>query len=74
VIGAVAARARRQRSEQRFFDFISNAPAMARPLVTIAAWHGVATLRRGFDTTLADPAFLEDGSRQNLEIGAKSGE
>jgi hypothetical protein len=30
--------------------------------------------RRAFDATLADPAFLEDAARQNLEIGAKSGE
>jgi hypothetical protein len=27
-----------------------------------------------FDATFADPAFLEDAARQNLEIGAKSGE
>jgi len=30
--------------------------------------------RSGPEMTLADPAFLEDAARQNLEIGAKSGE
>ena len=62
--------------EQRIFDFISNAAAMARPLVTNAGVPAerVAALRRAFDATLADPAFLEDAARQNLEIGAKSWE
>ena len=62
--------------EQRIFDFISNAAAMARPLVTNAGvpMERVAALRRAFDATLADPAFLEDAARQNLEIGAKGGE
>ena len=62
--------------EQRIFDFVSNAAAMARPLVTTTGVPSdrVAALRRAFDATLADPAFLEDAARQNLEIGAKSGE
>jgi hypothetical protein len=34
----------------------------------------VAALRRAFDATLADPAFLEDAERQTLEIGARGGE
>ena len=34
----------------------------------------VAALRRAFDATLADPAFLDDAVRQNLEIGTRSGE
>ena len=66
----------RNEDEQRIFDFISNAVAMARPLVTNAGVpvERVAALRRAFDATLADPAFLDDAARQNLEIGAKSGE
>ena len=66
----------RDEDEQRIFDFISNAAAMARPLVTNAGvpMERVAALRRAFDATLADPAFLEDAARQNLEIGAKGGE
>jgi len=66
----------RNEDEQRIFDFISNAAAMARPLVTNAGVPAerVAALRRAFDATLADPAFLEDAARQNLEIGARSGE
>ena len=34
----------------------------------------MAALRRAFDATLADSAFLEDARRQSLEIGARSGE
>jgi tripartite-type tricarboxylate transporter receptor subunit TctC len=66
----------RNEDEQRIFDFISNAAAMARPLVTNAGVPAerVAALRRAFNATLADPAFLDDAARQNLEIGAKSGE
>jgi len=66
----------RNDDEQRIFDFVSNAAAMARPLVTNAGVppERVAALRRAFDATLADPAFLEDAARQNLEIGAKNGE
>jgi len=41
------------------FDFISNAAAMARPLVTNTGVPAerVAALRRAFDGTLADPVF-----------------
>jgi len=63
-------------TEQRIFDFVSNAAAIARPLVTNAGVPAerVTALRRAFDATLADPAFLEDAARQNLEIGARGGE
>jgi hypothetical protein len=66
----------RNEDERRIFDFISNAVAMARPLVTNAGVPAerVAALRRAFDATLADQAFLDDAARQDLEIGAKSGE
>jgi hypothetical protein len=34
----------------------------------------VSALRRAFDATLADSAFLEDAEKQSLELGARSGE
>jgi len=66
----------RTADEQSMFDFISSAVVIARPVVTNSGVPGerVATLRRAFDATLADPAFLEDAARQSLEIGARSGE
>ena len=66
----------RTADEQSMFDFISSAVVIARPVVTNAGVPGerVATLRRAFDATLSDPAFLEDAARQSLEIGARSGE
>jgi tripartite-type tricarboxylate transporter receptor subunit TctC len=62
--------------QQQIFDFICSAVAIARPLVTNPGVppERVAALRRGFDATLADPAFLEDAAKQNLEISARSGE
>lgn len=66
----------RDGEQQRIFDFICNAVAIARPMVTNPGVppERVAALRRAFDATLADPAFLEDAARQNLEISARSGE
>jgi hypothetical protein len=62
--------------EQQIFDFISRAVVIARPIVTNPGVPAdrVAALRRAFDATLADPAFLEDADRQGLEIAPKSGE
>jgi tripartite-type tricarboxylate transporter receptor subunit TctC len=62
--------------EQQIFDFISRAVVIARPIVTNPGVPAdrVAALRRAFDATLADPAFLEDAERQGLEIAAKNGE
>ena len=61
---------------QAIFDFLSKAVVIARPIVSTPGVppERVAALRRAFDATLADPAFLEDAARQNLEIGARSGE
>ena len=66
----------RNEPEQQIFDFISRAVVIARPIVTNQGVPGerVAALRRAFDATLADSAFLEDARRQSLEIGARSGE
>jgi tripartite-type tricarboxylate transporter receptor subunit TctC len=62
--------------ERKIFNFVSAAIVLARPIVTNADVppERVAALRRAFDATLADPVFLEDAQRQNLEIGAKGGE
>jgi hypothetical protein len=62
--------------QQSVFDFLSKAVVIARPIVTNSGVppERVAALRRAFDATLADPAFLEDAERQNLEIGARGGE
>jgi len=64
------------REQQQIYDFISNAVVIARPIVTNQGVPAerVAALRRAFDATLADPAFLEDARRQSLEIGARGGE
>lgn len=62
--------------EQQVFDFISRAVVIARPIVTNPGVPAerVAALRRAFDATLGDPAFLEDANKQALEIAPKSGE
>jgi tripartite-type tricarboxylate transporter receptor subunit TctC len=62
--------------QQRIFDFICNAVAIARPMVTNPGVppERVAALRHAFDAALADPAFLDEATRQNLEISARSGE
>src|SRR3954447_25827964 len=61
--------------ERAIFNFISQAANVARPIITNAGVPAerVAALRHAFDATMADPAFLEEASRQNLEIGARSG-
>ncbi len=66
----------RNDDERRIFEFMSSGVALARPVVTSSGVppERVAALRRAFDATLADPVFLQDAEKQNLEIGAKSGE
>src|SRR5262249_12065187 len=63
-------------AERQVFDFVSRAVVIARPIVTNQGVPAerVAALRRAFDSTLSDPAFLEEAERQSLEIGARSGE
>jgi tripartite-type tricarboxylate transporter receptor subunit TctC len=66
----------RNENERKIFDFISSAVVIARPIITNAGVppERVQALRRAFDATLADRAFLEEAERQNLEIGAKPGD
>jgi tripartite-type tricarboxylate transporter receptor subunit TctC len=62
--------------QRKIFDFLSASVNIARPIVTNAGVppERVATLRRAFQATLADPAFLEEAERLKLEIHWKSGE
>jgi tripartite-type tricarboxylate transporter receptor subunit TctC len=66
----------RNAEEQQIFDFISRAVVIARPIVTNAGVppERLAALRRAFDLAVADPAFLDEAARQNLEINGKGGE
>jgi tripartite-type tricarboxylate transporter receptor subunit TctC len=65
----------RNEDDRRIFEFISRAVVIARPIVTNAGVppERVAALRRAFDAALADPAFLDEASRLNLEVYAGSG-
>ncbi|MBX9777586.1 MAG: hypothetical protein K2Y71_24665 [Xanthobacteraceae bacterium] len=63
-------------AQRTIFDFISASVNIARPIVTNpdVPVERVQALRRAFQATLADPAFLEEAERLNLEIHWKSGE
>jgi tripartite-type tricarboxylate transporter receptor subunit TctC len=62
--------------QQAVFDFISKAVVIARPIVTNPEVppERVAALRRAFDAAMADPLMLAEARRENLDIGARSGE
>jgi hypothetical protein len=62
--------------ERRIFDFISQAVAIARPVVTTpnVPPERIAALRRAFDAALADPGFLAEARLQDLEITPMSGD
>jgi tripartite-type tricarboxylate transporter receptor subunit TctC len=66
----------RDREQQAVFDFISKAVVIARPIVTNpdVPPERVAALRRAFDAAMADPLMREEARRENLDIGARSGE
>src|SRR5580692_10365086 len=62
--------------QQAVFDFISKAVVVARPIATNPGVppERVAALRHAFDATMADPLFLDEARRENLDIGTRSGE
>ncbi|HEY6255622.1 MAG TPA: hypothetical protein VIY51_07475 [Xanthobacteraceae bacterium] len=62
--------------QQAVFDFISKAVVVARPIVSNPAVppERVAALRRAFDAAMADPLLLDEARRENLDIGARTGE
>lgn len=61
--------------EREVLDFLSMAVAVGRPLATTPGVPAdrVAALRKAFDETLADPAFLADAEHQRLELRAMNG-
>jgi hypothetical protein len=61
--------------EQQVLDFMSLAVAIGRPVATTPGVPAdrLAALRKAFDTTLADPAFIADAEKQRLEIRAMNG-
>jgi len=61
--------------EQEALDVVSLAVAIGRPVATTPGVPAdrVAALRKAFDTTLADPAFIADAEKQRLEIRAMNG-
>jgi len=66
----------RNEDERRIFDFVSQAVAISRPVVTTPNVPAarVTALRRAFDAALADPGFLAEARRLELEIAPMSGE
>jgi tripartite-type tricarboxylate transporter receptor subunit TctC len=65
----------RSKDERRIFDFVSQAVTIARPVVTTpnVAPERIAALRRAFAAALADPGFLDEARRQELQIAPLSG-
>jgi len=56
--------------------FMAEASTVGRPLATTPGVPAerVNALRRAFDATMKDPAFLEDAARQRLDIASITGE
>jgi tripartite-type tricarboxylate transporter receptor subunit TctC len=61
--------------ERQVLDFMSLAVAIGRPIATTPGVPAerVAALRKAFDETLRDPAFIADADKQRLEIRAMGG-
>ena len=66
----------RNDDERRIFDFVSQAVAISRPVVTTpnVPPGRVTALRRAFDAALADPKLLAEAHRLELEIAPMTGE
>lgn len=62
--------------EREIFDFVSKAISISRPISTTAAVppQRVAALRRAFDETVSDAAFLDEAERLGMEISPMTGE
>jgi tripartite-type tricarboxylate transporter receptor subunit TctC len=62
--------------DKQIVDFISRAVAVGRPIATTPGVPAerVAALRRAFEATLTDPAFLADVEKQRMEIRGMSGD
>jgi tripartite-type tricarboxylate transporter receptor subunit TctC len=61
--------------ERQILDFMSLAVAIGRPIATTPGVPAdrVAALRKAFDETLRDPAFIADAAKERLEIRAMGG-
>ncbi len=66
----------RNPEEKQILDFISRSVSIGRPIATTPGVPAdrVAALRKAFDATLQDPAFLADVEKQRMEIRGMSGE
>jgi tripartite-type tricarboxylate transporter receptor subunit TctC len=65
----------RNPADQNVLDFMSKAVSVGRPIATTPGVPAdrVAALRRAFDATLNDPAFIQDARTQRSEIQPMSG-
>ena len=62
--------------QRQILDFYSSSVELGRPIVAppdVPA-DRVAALRRAFDATMTDPAFLDEAKRLGVDINARSGE
>jgi tripartite-type tricarboxylate transporter receptor subunit TctC len=65
----------RNPADQPVLDFMSKAVSFGRPIATTPGVPAerVAALRRAFDATLKDPAFIQDAKTQRAEIQPMTG-
>ena len=65
----------RNGEEKQILDFISASVAIGRPIATTPGVPAerAAALRKAFDATLNDPAFIADTEKQRMEIRAMTG-
>ena len=61
--------------QKQIIDFISRSVSVGRPIATTPGVPAerVAALRKAFDATLEDPAFLAEAEKQRMEIRAMTG-
>jgi tripartite-type tricarboxylate transporter receptor subunit TctC len=62
--------------QKQILDFMSRAVAVGRPIATTPGVPAerVAALRKAFDETLRDPAFIAEAERQHAEMMAMTGD
>jgi len=61
--------------DQPILDFMSKAVAVGRPIATTPGVPAerVEALRRAFDATLKDPAFMREAEKERAEISPMTG-
>jgi tripartite-type tricarboxylate transporter receptor subunit TctC len=62
--------------DRAVIEYLSKGVAVGRPIATTPGVppERVAALRKAFDATLSDPAFMKDADTQHLEINPMTGE